>query len=306
MSSIRADELASSTRRKRLWQGRGPHRARRSRDRADRARQSQINAVVTPMFDEAPAPLPDRFPGPPAASLPLEGSDGDVLMRQTWGRPSSRTSSRPSLGADRPLKAAEPSSWERPTRPSSNLADDRAEGPGRVSEPVEPDHSVGGSSGGRPRPSQHASSPRRTLTTAAARSASPIVLRRVGPADPRAQPLAPTMETRSEVRRGAAVTVSVRDSAALLDATAVHISDPYWAPPAARPIRRGGTDPTGCGSPSRRDPRPARTSTKVRRRRQEAAHLREPRPRRRRFRAGHRCHRCERVLRQDLRRRARG
>ena len=58
-----------------------------------------------------------------------------------------------------------------------------------------------------------------------------------------------------------AITRSVRDSAALLDATSgPDLGDPYWAPPPARPfLQEVGADPDGSASPSpSRQPRALR------------------------------------------------
>jgi amidase len=257
MSSIRADELAGldATAQASLV-ARGEVSPRELVEaaiaRIERV-NPKINAVVTPMFDEAlraaSGPLsPGPLRGVPYLLKDLMGTYGGV--RQTWGS-AFLSGFVPPVDSELivRLKAAGLVVVGKTNTPEFGIlptTEPRALGACR--NPWNPGHSVGGSSGGsaaavaaRLVPAAHANDGGGSIRI----PASCCGVFGLKPTRAR-NPLGPDYgDSLGGFVAEHAVTVSVRDSAALLDATAgPDMGDPYWAPPAARPYRdEVGRDP---------------------------------------------------------------
>jgi amidase len=213
----------------------------------------EINAVITPMFAEALSAASGDLPRGPFRGVPyllkdLMGSYAGV--RQSWGS-AFLDEFVPAVDSELVvrLKAAGLVVLGKTNTPEFGIlptTEPRAFGACR--NPWNRDHSVGGSSGGsaaavaaRLVPAAHANDGGGSIRIPAA-CCGVFGLK---PTRGR-NPLGPEYgDSLGGLVAEHAVTLSVRDSAALLDATAgPDVGDPYWAPPAERPYREEvGRDP---------------------------------------------------------------
>jgi amidase len=213
----------------------------------------RINAVVTPMFDEARRLVSVGLPTGPLRGVPyllkdLMGTYGGV--RQSYGSAFLREFVPP---VDSELvvrlKRAGLVVVGKTNTPEFGIlptTEPRVFGPCR--NPWNPAHSVGGSSGGsaaavaaRIVPAAHANDGGGSIRI----PASCCGVFGLKPTRAR-NPLGPDYgDALGGLVAEHAVTISVRDSALLLDATAgPDVGDPYWAPPPERPYREEvGRDP---------------------------------------------------------------
>ncbi|HUI43777.1 MAG TPA: amidase [Terriglobia bacterium] len=221
-------------------------------ERIDRLNPA-LNAVVTPMYEQARAqagaPLPDGpFRGVPFLLKDLLGSYAGV--RQTWGSAYLRdfVPDHDSELVTR-LKKAGLVILGKTNAPEFGIlptTEPRLFGPSR--NPWATTHSTGGSSGGSAAavaagmvPMAHANDGGGSIRI----PASCCGLFGLKPTRAR-NPLGPDLgDSMGGLVAEHALTRSVRDSAALLDATCgPDTGDPYWAPPPARPFREEvGRDP---------------------------------------------------------------
>jgi amidase len=213
----------------------------------------KINAVVTPMFDEARKRASGALPGGPLRGVPYLLKD---LMATYAGVPHSHGSTFlrnyvPTVDSELVvrLKRAGLVVIGKTNTPEFGIlptTEPKAFGPCR--NPWNPGHSVGGSSGGsaaavaaRIVPAAHANDGGGSIRI----PASCCGVFGLKPTRAR-NPLGPDFgDSLGGLVSEHAVTISVRDSAVLLDATAgPDVGDPYWAPPPERPYREEvGRDP---------------------------------------------------------------
>jgi amidase len=213
----------------------------------------KINAIITPMFDEARRAAAAALPNGPFRGVPYLLKDLMATyagVRQTWGSAFlARFVPRVDSELVVRLKAAGLVVVGKTNTPEFGiLPTTEPTAFGACRNPWNPDHSVGGSSGGsaaavaaRLVPAAHANDGGGSIRI----PASSCGVFGLKPTRGR-NPVGPEYgEALAGFVAEHALTISVRDSAALLDATAgPDVGDPYWAPPPERPYRdEVGRDP---------------------------------------------------------------